>query len=67
MVKVYGQKVLAFEMGLVFVLWNQNDYGKANKSLCLSMHSKIGNLTQMQVGYGKFFLKYVQKITASKR
>ena len=53
--KVYGQKVLAFEFGLVFVLWTQSGYGKANKSLCLSMHSKIGNLNQMQVGYGKMF------------
>ena len=53
-------------IGLVFVLGNQNDYGKTNKSLCLSMHSKFGNLAQMQVGYGKCFLKYVQKITASK-
>ena len=53
--KVCGKRVLAFDFCLVFILWNQIDYGKVNKSLCLSMHSKIGNLTQMQVGYGKFF------------
>ena len=28
---------------------------------------RIGKLTQMQVGYGKIFKNYVQKITASKR
>ena len=27
--KVYGQKVLAFEFGLFFVLWTQSGYGKA--------------------------------------
>ena len=53
--KVCGKRVLAFDFCLVFILWNQSDYGKANKSLCLSMHSKIGNLNQVQVGYGKFF------------
>ena len=46
--KVCGKRVLALDFCLVFILCNQIDYGKANKSLCLSMHSKIGNLTQMQ-------------------
>ena len=53
--KVCGKKGFSLDFCLVFILWNQIDYGKANKSLCLSMHSKIGNLNQMQVGYGNFF------------
>ena len=58
---------LAFDSCLVFISWNQSGYRKANKSLCLCMHSKFGKLIQMQVGYGKIFKNYVQKITASKR
>ena len=54
---------LAFDFCLVFISWNQSGYGKFNKSLCLCMHSKFGKLTQMQVGYGKIFKNYVQKIT----
>ena len=44
--KVYGQKVLAFEFGLVFVLWTQIGYGKTHKSLCFIMHSKIWKIVQ---------------------
>ena len=33
-VKFMDKRFQPFEFGLVFVLWNQNDYGKANKSLC---------------------------------
>ena len=42
-------------------------YGKTLKSLCSFRHLKIGILSKKQVGYGKIFQKYVQKITASKR
>ena len=63
--KVVEKGFLAFDFCLVFISWNQSGYGKANKSLCLSMHSKIGKLSKMQVGYGKIFTKHVQKITAA--
>ena len=43
--KVCGKRVLAFDFCLVFISWNQSGYGKANKSLCLCMHSKFGKLT----------------------